>query len=195
MTTAMMLPTTIPLLEAFRRLTRARNDRHQLLLLVVAGYLIVWLLFGGIAHALDLGIHELVQQTGWLVVNGWMLGALVLSVAGLFQFSDLKYRCLEQCRAPLSFVLRHWRGGDVRREALFIGVDHGIYCVGCCWALMLLMFIVGTGSVGWMLLLGAVMAIEKNVAAGRHLSKPLGVALIVGAIFITLQNSVFSSLS
>ena len=149
----------------------------------------LWLLFGGVAHALDLGIHELVQQNIWLVVNGWVLGAVVLGVAGLFQFSDLKYRCLEQCRAPLSFVLRHWRGGDAWREALSIGVDHGIYCVGCCWALMLLMFVVGTGSVGWMLLLGAMMAIEKNVPAGRRLSKPLGGALIAGAIFVTVQNS------
>ena len=195
MTAAMMLPTTIPLLEIFHRLTRERNDGHALLLLVVTGYVTVWLFFGGFAHALDLGVHELVQRNIWLVVNGWVLGAFVLGAAGLFQFSKLKYRCLEQCRAPLSFVLRHWRGGDVRREALCIGVDHGIYCVGCCWALMLLMFVVGTGSVGWMLLLGVVMAIEKNVPAGRHLSKPLGGALIAGAVFVILQNSVLSALS
>lgn len=189
MTAAMMLPTTLPLLNVFDRLTRTRPDRRRLVALVIVGYLTVWLLFGVAAHGLDLGLHAIFQQSLWLTFNGWVVGAIVLGLAGLFQFSSLKYRCLDRCRAPLSFVLRHWRGGDVRREALSIGVDHGIYCVGCCWALMLLMFIVGTGSVGWMLLLGAVMAIEKNVPAGRRLSKPLGVALIAGALAVTFQNS------
>ena len=75
--------------------------------------------------------------------------------AGLFQFSALKYRCLEQCRTPLELHPQHWRGRAPLREALRLGLDHGVFCVGCCWALMLLMFVVGTGSLGWMLLLGA----------------------------------------
>ena len=117
-----------------------------------------------------------------------LIGALVLAVAGLFQFSTLKYRCLEQCRMPMSFVLRHWRGDNARRQALHLGMSHGAYCVGCCWALMLLMFVVGMGSVGWMLLLAAVMAIEKNLPFGRRLSTPLGVALVAGAAVLFFQN-------
>ena len=152
MTAAMMLPTTLPLLEIFRRLTRARPDRRRLVGLVVAGYVSAWLAFGILAHVLDSALHEVARRSVWLTFNGWVLGAAVLALAGLFQFSELKYRCLEQCRTPIGFVLRRWRGGDARREALAIGLDHGVYCVGCCWAIMLLMFVVGTGSVGWMLL-------------------------------------------
>ena len=194
MTAAMMLPTTIPLLEVFRQLTRKRQDTGRLVALVMVGYLTVWLLFGVAAHLLDWGVNEAVQQSVRLGLNGWVLGAIVLGIAGVFQFTDLKYRCLDRCRAPLSFVLRHWRGGNVQRQALAIGAHHGIYCVGCCWALMLLMFIVGTGSVGWMLLLGAVMAIEKNLSIGRHLGKPLGGVLIAGAAIVAFQNDALSLL-
>ncbi len=82
----------------------------------------------------------------------------------------------------------------MQRQAFAIGIHHGIYCVGCCWALMLLMFIVGTGSVGWMLMLGAVMAIEKNLPKGRLLAKPLGGALIAGAAIVVFQNNALSLL-
>jgi predicted metal-binding membrane protein len=143
---------------------------------------------------LDWGVNEAVRQSVWLGLNGWVLGAIVLGIAGVFQFTDLKYRCLDRCRAPLSFVLGHWRGGNAQRQALVIGAHHGIYCVGCCWALMLLMFIVGTGSVGWMLLLGAVMAIEKNLSSGRLLGKAVGGALIVGAAIVAFQNDALSLL-
>lgn len=194
MTAAMMLPTTTPLLEIFRRLTRRRQDAGRLVTLVMVGYLSIWFLFGVAAHLLDWGVNEAVRRSIWLGLNGWVLGTIVLGIAGVFQFTDLKYRCLDRCRTPLSFILRHWRGGNVRRQALAIGAHHGIYCVGCCWALMLLMFIVGTGSVGWMLLLGAVMAIEKNLPIGRLLGKPVGGALIVGAAIVALQNDAFSLL-
>jgi predicted metal-binding membrane protein len=105
----------------------------------------------------------------------------VLAGAGLFQFSRLKYHCLDRCRTPFGFVAQHWRGTAPLRRALRLGLDHGLYCVGCCWAIMLLMFIVGTGNVGWMLALGAVMAVEKNAPWGARLSRPLGAALIAGA--------------
>jgi predicted metal-binding membrane protein len=188
MTTAMMLPTTIPLLETFRRLTGQRPDRKLLIGLLVSGYLGAWVLFGIAAHLLDWSLHEAVQRSVWLTFNGWVLGAVVLAVAGLFQFSSLKYRCLDKCRTPLSFVLRHWRGAGTWRQSFLIGADHGIYCVGCCWALMLLMFVVGTGSVGWMLLLGAIMAAEKNLPFGRRLRTPLGGALLLASMLVVLRN-------
>lgn len=194
MTAAMMLPTTVPLLEIFRRLTRRRQDASRLLTLVIVGYLTVWLLFGVAAHLLDWGVNDAVRQSVWLGVNGWVLGVIVLGIAGVFQFTDLKYRCLDRCRTPISFILRHWRGGNVQRQALAIGAHHGIYCVGCCWALMLLMFIVGTGSVGWMLLLGAVMAVEKNLPIGRLLGKLLGGALMLAAAIVAFQNDALSLL-
>jgi len=189
MTAAMMLPTTLPLLEAFRRLTRGRPDRPLLLGLVITGYLAAWGLFGLAAHGLDWLLHEAAQASVWFVFNGWVLGVIVLLVAGVFQFSNLKYRCLDQCRAPLSFVIRHWNGRDARGQALLLGFDHGVYCVGCCWAIMLLMFVVGTGSLGWMLLLGAIMAAEKNLPFGRRLAAPLGAALLAAGLVIAFQHA------
>src|SRR5918997_5685980 len=162
MIAAMMLPTIVPLLERFDRLVAERADRGRLVALVIAGYLAAWLGFGIAAHLLDAGLREAASQSDWLLVNGWIVGSLVLAGAGLFQFSRLKYHCLVRCRTPLSFIARNWRGRTPWRNAWLLGLDHGAFCVGCCWAIMLLMFVVGAASIGWMLLLGAVMALEKN---------------------------------
>lgn len=167
---------------------RPRADRRRLVALVVAGYLLVWAGFGAAAHILDAGLHAAVRQSGWLALNGWIAGAGVLALAGLFQFSRFKYRCLARCRTPASFVVRHWRGPRPRRDALLLGLDHGLFCVGCCWVLMLLMFVVGAGSLGWMLALGAVMALEKNTRWGARLRRPLGAALLAGAAVIAGIN-------
>ncbi len=188
MLAAMMLPTTLPLLEIFRRLTRQRPDRGLLLTLVILGYLSAWGGFGIGAHGIDLALHKLVEGNAWLTFNGWVFGAAVLILAGGFQFTRLKYACLDKCRLPFGMVMEHWRGREERRQALTLGLRHGIFCVGCCWALMLLMFVIGTGSVGWMLLLGAVMAAEKNLSWGRRLSAPLGVTLMAGGFAIMVAN-------
>jgi predicted metal-binding membrane protein len=188
MIAAMMLPTTLPLLEAFRRLTAARSDRHALLARVVAGYAAVWMLFGVAVHLLDAAVHVLAARTPALAFNAWILGAAVLALAGLYQFSALKYRCLDQCRSPLGFVVSAWHGVDARRESWQLGFRHGAFCVGCCWSLMLLMFAVGSGSIGWMLVLAAIMAIEKNLSWGRKLARPLGAGLLLWATMIVAQN-------
>lgn len=189
MTVAMMLPTTLPLLEIFRRLTAQRPERGQLVSLVIAGYLGAWLGFGVAAHLADWLLHEVVKHAAWLEANAWVIGAGTLLLAGGFQFTGLKYRCLDKCRAPLSFVMEYWRGRHHRRNAFSLGINHGIFCVGCCWALMLLMFAVGVGNVGWMLALGAVMATEKNMRWGRKLSAPLVLALLGWGTVILLNHS------
>jgi predicted metal-binding membrane protein len=189
MTVAMMLPTTIPLLEIFRRLTALRPDRDRLMGLVIAGYLAAWLSFGIAAHFADWVLHKLVGYIGWLETNGWAISAATLVLAGGFQFSRLKYRCLDKCRAPLSFVTEYWRGRHDQRNAFLLGIHHGIFCVGCCWALMLLMFGVGIGNVGWMLALGALMAIGKNMPWGRRISGPLGLGLACWGSLIFLRHS------
>jgi predicted metal-binding membrane protein len=189
MTTAMMLPTTLPLLRRFERLTSGRPDRHRLVFLLIVGYLLVWGSFGIAAHLLDTMLNLIVRQSDWLVANGWMLGAVVLVAAGAFQFSRLKYRCLDQCRSPVGFIARHWRGRWPNWDALRLGVDHGAFCVGCCWAIMLLMFVVGTGNVGWMLALGAIMAVEKNLPWGRRLSRPLGAVLVTCGVLVVAANT------
>jgi len=190
MTAAMMLPSTFPLLAILHRMTRQRSDAAALVALATVGYLGVWLLFGVAAHLLDLGLHRLLEQRALLLTDPWIYGAGLLLLAGAFQFSSLKHRCLDKCRAPLSFVVQHWRGGNAAAQALRLGAHHGAFCVGCCWALMLLMFAVGTGNVGWMLALGAVMAIEKNLPWGRQFSAPLGAALLLWGAWIVLTNTV-----
>ena len=188
MTTAMMLPTTLPLLQRFRLMVSARADGAVLLWLLIAGYVLAWSGFGLAAHGLDLALHLAARKAPWLASHGWLVGAAVLLIAGAFQFSALKYHCLDRCRTPLGFILGHWRGLRPRYEAFRLGLDHGVFCVGCCWAIMLLMFVVGTGNVGWMLLLGAVMAAEKNAPWGRSIGKPLGAALLGWAALIVAGN-------
>jgi predicted metal-binding membrane protein len=188
MTAAMMLPTTLPILEMFHRITAERADSTRLIALVVLGYLAAWLGFGVVAHVADVSLHAAGERASWLLADGWIVGAVVLAAAGGFQFSALKYRCLDKCRTPFGFIIERWRGLAPRREALKLGFDHGLFCVGCCWALMLLMFVVGTGSLGWMLALAAVMAAEKNLPGGRRLSAPLGVALFAASAAVALYN-------
>ena len=190
MTAAMMLPTVLPLLDRFERLTAARADRRVLVALLIAGYLLVWAAFGFAAHLLDTALHLIIRQSTWLEVNGWVLGAIVLATAGAFQFTRLKYRCLDRCRTPFSFITQYWRGRRPKWNAFVLGGHHGAFCVGCCWAIMLLMFVVGTGNVGYMLALGAIMALEKNAPWGRRLSPPLGSALLVWATIVTAINTV-----
>ncbi len=190
MLAAMMLPTTLPLLEVFRRLTGQRADRRQLMALVITGYLAVWMTFGVLVHIADWAILFLVQQYEWLVANGWAVAAAVLAIAGLYQFSALKYRCLDKCRSPFGFVVEHWRGSREKWQSLLLGIRHGAFCVGCCWCLMLLMFVVGTGSIGWMLGLGAVMAAEKNLPGGRRLAAPVGAVLLLAAVWVGLAGAI-----
>jgi len=187
MSVAMMLPSIVPLLDIFRRVSSARPDRHVLMALVVAGYLGVWLLFGIAARGLDLAAHGLAGGAA-LAPHAWLLGAAVIALAGLFELSPLKHLCLDKCRTPMSFVIQHWRGTAHRRRALLLGVHHGAFCVGCCWAIMLMMLVVGMGNVGLMLMLGAIMAIEKNVTWGARMSAPLGAALLCWSAAIAAEN-------
>lgn len=189
MTAAMMLPTTLPLFNAFDRLTARRPDHARLLGLLGLGYMAVWGAFGLLAHALHGALLSLVGSVPTLAWHGGLIGAAIIALAGAFQFSTLKHRCLEKCRTPLSFIMGHWRGQAPARHAFTLGAHHGFFCVGCCWALMLLMFAVGAGSLGWMLLLAAVMAIEKNVPWGRRLSAPLGAALLAWALVLVVTHS------
>jgi len=189
MIAAMMLPTTFPLLALFRRITGARPDAGRLAGLVVLGFIAAWFAFGVAAHGADAAIRWAASGNGWFVAHGAWVGAAVLAGAGLFQWSELKYRCLDQCRTPFGFITSRWHGVSPAREAFRIGIDHGIFCVGCCWALMLTMFVVGIGSVGWMLALAALMAAEKNLPFGRRLRTPIGLALLAGAAAVLLTGA------
>lgn len=179
MTIAMMLPTSVPLVTAFHTIAARRTDLAVLVALVVAGYLSAWTGVGVVFYAGGVAVEQLAAASPWLQAHGSSGRAAVLLVAGLYQFTALKYRCLDKCRSPLSFVLGYWQGEHERRNAFRLGAHHGLFCVGCCWALMLLMFVVGASNIVWMLTLGAVMAVEKNMPWGRRISSPLGILLLI----------------
>jgi predicted metal-binding membrane protein len=183
MIVAMMLPSSVPLVVTFAALVGRRRRPGQLVVLLLAGYLLVWGAFGLAAWIADRGIHAAVDALPWLAEHPQIIIATTLATAGLWQFSPFRDRCLDECRSPLGFVLNRWRGASERREALTMGIAHGAFCVGCCWTLMLVMFGVGLASLSAMLVLGAITAIEKNLAWGRRISRPLGVILILAAVY------------
>jgi predicted metal-binding membrane protein len=179
---AMMLPTTAPLVGLFATVVANKPNRRQLVASLIGGFMLVWLGAGVLAEWNDAALHHLIDSHPWLASHTWTIGSGVFAMAGLYQFSTLKYRCLDRCRLPRGFIQRRWTGNNEPRQAFRIGMDHGLSCLGCCWALMLLMFSLGMGNLGWMFGLAAVMAAEKNLAAGRRVPKPIGGALILIAI-------------
>jgi predicted metal-binding membrane protein len=167
----------------FGALVGRRRRPGVLVALLLGGYLLVWGAFGLGAWLADRGIHAAVDALPWLAAYPQVITATTLLAAGLWQFSPLRDRCLDECRSPLGFVINRWRGTSERREAMAMGIAHGAFCVGCCWSLMLVMFGVGLGSLSAMFVLGGLTAIEKNLPSGRRLSRPLGVALVLAAVY------------
>jgi predicted metal-binding membrane protein len=180
---AMMLPSSLPLVMTFGLLVRRRRRPAALVALLLGGYVAVWAGFGLGAWLLDRGIHAAVDALPWLAAHPQLILGSTLLAAGLWQFSPLRDRCLDECRSPLGFVMNRWRGVSERREAFAMGVAHGAFCVGCCWSLMLVMFGVGLANVAAMLALGAITAVEKNLPSGRRLTHPLGLFLVLAAVY------------
>jgi predicted metal-binding membrane protein len=181
MTTAMMLPTTLPLVRMFQRLTGGRPDCGRLTASLIAGYLSAWTAFGVLVFLASWALQSLAPL--WLG-NSQYADAGLFVLAGAFQFSKLKYQCLDKCRSPLSFLTSRWRGTRHGWQSFRLGLEHGVFCVGCCWALMLLMFAFGAANVIWMLGLAGVMALEKNMPWGRRLATPLGVMLLATGLTV-----------
>ena len=182
MTVAMMLPTSLPVLTTFQAVAGGRSGGSFLVALAVAGYLASWAAFGVVVYIPVLLATDLAATVPWLKQHSSMAAPLLFFVAGAFQFSALKYRCLDKCRSPFSLVMQRWQGKRDRRNAFRLGFESGIFCVGCCWALMLLMFAFSVGSLAWMALLAVVMAVEKNLSWGRRLSAPVGASLLVAGV-------------
>ena len=183
MIVAMMLPSSIPLVVTFGALVRRRRQAGLLVVMLLLGYLVTWTAFGLGAWIMDRGIHAAVDALPWLAAHPQLIIGTTLLVAGLWQFSPIRDRCLDQCRSPLGFVMNRWRGASERREAFAMGVAHGVFCVGCCWSIMLVMFGVGLGSATAMLVLGGLTAIEKNLPWGRRLTHPVGIVLVLAAVY------------
>jgi predicted metal-binding membrane protein len=176
MAAAMMAPTVVPVLTTYLDLPNARAVGFAGLL---AGYLAVW---GGAALGFA-ALQQALAGQGWIAPTGaslshW-LNAALFAVAGAWQFSALKAGCLSRCRAPLMFLMAHWRDGPTGAAAM--GVRLGAVCLGCCWALMALALVGGMANLLWMGLATLLMVVEKLPEVGRWLTRPLGWALLAAA--------------
>jgi predicted metal-binding membrane protein len=182
MVIAMMLPGSLPLINLFSRMVAGRSGRAGLVARLILGYLAVWAIFGAAAFRGDAYLHAAAAQLPAVASAAQWIGVVVLLLAGVYQVTPLKDMCLTKCRSPYSFVAENWRGKNPAAEALRLGARHGLFCVGCCWTLMLLMFAIGGVNLGWMLALGALMAAERSFRWGRRLTVPVGLALILAAL-------------
>jgi predicted metal-binding membrane protein len=182
MVTAMMLPSATPLIRLFTVASAARPRAGLLLFVFVAGYLAVWTLFGWIALGFDDTVHHAVDAWPWLDAHPGIVLSLVLALTGAFQLSRLKDRCLDICRHPGAYLLTHYRRGA--SGAFRLGWNHGLFCLGCCWALMFVAFAAGMTDLRLMAGFTALMAYEK---IGRH---GIVVASAAGAVLLALAAAV-----
>ncbi|WP_374378906.1 DUF2182 domain-containing protein [Dongia sp.] len=182
MALGMMLPTSLPTLQRYAILVQGRDGSPLMRFwLFILGYSLVWLGFAALASLAQLLLARL-PLVGRLPAAGQpYLAALLLLMAGLYQFSRWKNACLIRCRHPMTFFMAHWRDGY--RGAVRMGARHGMDCLGCCWALMSLSLIGGLMNVGFMLLGMILMALEKLAGPGRFVTIPLGLALVAAAFF------------
>lgn len=188
MTLAMMAPTAVPFLLTWREIASARPDHvtESAFALVIAGYLAVWLGFAALAALAQVALANAALMTiDGRLADGW-LAAGVFALAGGYQFSRLKDACLSKCRSPMAFLMAHWRPGD--GAALAIGLRHGMLCLGCCWALMLLGFAAGTMNLVWMGFATLMMIVEKLPVSGRYVTRPLGAGLLAAAAAVALNT-------
>jgi predicted metal-binding membrane protein len=185
MTAAMMLPSSLPLIRLFRVTARRQARPAWAMAAFLGGYAAVWTVFGVAAFFGDVAIHHTVDASPWLSARPWLVGGAVLLIAGAFQFSELKDRCLAKCRQPGGYLMGHYQRGA--RGAFRLGLGHGLFCVGCCWALMLVMFGAGVGVLWWMAALTGLMVYEKVHWRGLSAVPVAGIVLL-GAGLLQLAH-------
>ncbi len=185
MMVAMMLPGAGPMILTYARIHQQRQANGSSTVPIwvfLTGYLTVWAGFGIAAAVLQWGLHQSALLSSAMGRVGPLLAGGLLITAGAFQFSRLKQACLSKCRSPLSFLMTEWREGTA--GALVMGIRHGAFCTGCCWALMLLMFVGGVMNLAWMAALALFFLAEKLLPGGEWISRLTGVALIGSGIAV-----------
>ena len=183
MIVAMMLPSSLPLVRLFSQAASAQPHAQAARTAFVGGYALVWTVFGAVAFLFDVGVHRAVNDWPWLASHPWLIAGGVLVLAGAFQFSSLKERCLRVCRHPGVYLMRRYRRGV--GTAFRIGYGHGVFCLGCCWALMLVAFAAGVANLAWMAAFTAIMVYEKTGPGGDRGAVPIGIGLLaLGALVV-----------
>jgi predicted metal-binding membrane protein len=184
MIAAMMLPSSLPLMRMFAAASSGLPRYGFVMCAFLSGYVLVWSVFGVLAFGGDVLVHGAVDRIAWLAQHPWLVSAAILAAAGAFQFTPLKDACLRACRLPSNFLMQHYGRGAA--AAFRLGYKHGIFCVGCCWALMLITFAAGFANLWWMAALTALMVFEKTAPRGRT------AVPIAGAILLTWSALVFA---
>jgi predicted metal-binding membrane protein len=185
MMVAMMLPSAAPVLLLFARVSgRNRLDDAPSAGLFAAGYLLVWGSFSALAVALQWALDTARLLSPMLETSTLWLGAGILIAAGLWQLSPMKSVCLRHCRTPLGFLIGHWRPGNW--GAFRMGLAHGAWCLGCCWALMTLLFFGGVMNLYWIVGLAIFVLLEKTTPLGQWLGRIAGIMLVAwGMLLLT----------
>ncbi len=192
---AMMFPTAAPMILMFTAVYAGKRRQEQPFVptwVFISAYLLIWTLFGVLAYPLALGSEKLAEQSMWLMQNASRLGGVILVIAGLYQLSPLKRVCLSKCRTPLQFILGSWHGGY--GGAFRMGLEHGAYCLGCCWLLFVILFPLGIMNIAVMALLTVLIYAEKSFPIGRQISQAAGVALILYGVLVTFIPNALPSM-
>jgi predicted metal-binding membrane protein len=185
MTAAMMLPSSLGFIRMYA-ITASNAPNFPLgLTLFVAAYFGVWSVFALGAFAGDMQLHRIVDASPWLASHLSVIPAFTLGLAAVYQFTPLKDACLRVCRHPGLYLVRHYRRGAL--NGLQLGLGHALYCLGCCWALMLVMFAAGVAHLAWMGALALVMVVEKGVRGGDRIVVPVGLAFAALALLALMR--------
>ena len=184
---AMMLPSASPMLLLFARVNRAQKMQEAPFVptsVFAAGYLVVWGAFSLGATGLQWGLERLGLLSTIMASTSALFGGVLLITAGVYQLTPLKHACLRHCRNPFQFVTHHWRTGT--RGAFRMGIEHGAFCLGCCWLLMGLLFVGGVMNLYWIVGLALVVLLEKTIPTGHWLGAITGVGLIMWGGWIVI---------
>jgi predicted metal-binding membrane protein len=186
MMTAMMLPSAAPLVLLYAGVLHSRNEPQasRRLYAMAGGYVFVWSGFSIAATVLQRILAKAFVLTPMMEPDSRGVAAILIAIAGVYQLTPLKARCLRLCRSPLSYLVQHWRPGTL--GGFRLGVDHGLYCVGCCWALMLLLFAGGVMNLIVIVALAIWVLVEKLAPFGEHTARISGVALLAMAGWLVL---------
>jgi predicted metal-binding membrane protein len=196
MMVAMMFPTSAPMILTFAKIQAARRAKSQLYVptwIFVLGYIVLWSAAGIVAFVIASLADRAAQESEWVRDNAARIGGLILVIAGVYQLSPLKDKCLSQCRTPTTFIMTRWRDGA--RGALRMGLEHGIFCIGCCWLLFLILFPLGMANVAAMAGITLLIFAEKSLAVGRRVTQAAAVGLIAygGAVLLFLPDALPTS--
>jgi predicted metal-binding membrane protein len=184
MTAAMMLPSSLPFIRMYKIAASNAPEFPRALALFLTAYFGVWTAFALAAFAGDMQVHRLVDAWPWLAAHAQIVAAATLALAAVYQLTPLKDACLKACRHPGLYLMSHYQRGA--RNGLRLGLGHALFCLGCCWALMLVMFAAGVAHLAWMGVLALIMLVEKAAPRGERFVVPIGAGLGVLAIIALL---------